>query len=137
MKVIQWLGLVLVCCSLAPVGCQRQPSKDNTNQKGTHTGSGSSSGDPHGTGGSVSDADTKAALAKLSSEDRALAEAQKKCPVSEEPLGSMGTPVNITVKGQPVFLCCSSCNAKALAHADRTLDKVKQFKKAKAAGSGE
>ncbi len=34
-------------------------------------------------------------LANLSAEDRALAMKQKDCPVSGEPLGSMGEPIKI------------------------------------------
>src|SRR5262249_39095542 len=51
----------------------------------------------------------KAVLAKLSPEDRRLAEEQGICPESDNPLGAMGVPVKITLKGQPVFLCCKSC----------------------------
>lgn len=55
--------------------------------------------------------DTKVneAMAKLSPEDRAKAEAQKMCPVSNEPLGSMGTPIKVTVDGRDVFVCCDGC----------------------------
>lgn len=49
------------------------------------------------------------ALAQLSAVDRALAEKQKICPVSGEPLGSMGTPVKVNVNGRDVFLCCAGC----------------------------
>jgi hypothetical protein len=51
----------------------------------------------------------KEALAKLSPEDRALAEKQKICPVTEEPLGSMGAPIKVTVEGRDVFVCCEGC----------------------------
>jgi hypothetical protein len=74
------------------------------------------------------EAEIKAALAKLSEKDRKLAEEQKYCPVSEERLGSMGAPVKIMVKDQPVFLCCKSCEKKALADPDKTLAKVKELK---------
>jgi hypothetical protein len=49
------------------------------------------------------------ALAKLSPEDRALADKQKTCPVSGYPLGSMDTPKKVTVAGQEVFICCEAC----------------------------
>jgi hypothetical protein len=68
------------------------------------------------------------ALAGLGPEDRRLAEAQRQCPVSGEPLGSMGTPVKVMVKDQPVFLCCKNCVKKALAAPDRTLAKVRERK---------
>ena len=39
----------------------------------------------------------------------------------------------LMVNGQPVFICCKSCQKKALADADKTLAKVKELKaKAKA-----
>ncbi len=48
-------------------------------------------------------------LKELSPEDRALAEKQAVCPVSKEPLGSMGKPVKVVHAGRAVFLCCSGC----------------------------
>jgi YHS domain-containing protein len=59
--------------------------------------------------GEKPDAKIAASLAQLSEEDRALAEKQRICPVSGQPLGSMGVPVKVTVKGQDVFLCCEGC----------------------------
>lgn len=71
----------------------------------------------------------RAALAKLSPADRALAEAQKTCPVTDEPLGIMGAPIKVMVKGQPVFVCCKGCDEEALDKPDETLRKVEEFKK--------
>jgi len=34
---------------------------------------------------------------------------QKVCPVMDEPLGSMGTPLKVTGLGRDVFLCCKGC----------------------------
>jgi YHS domain-containing protein len=48
-------------------------------------------------------------LAQLSPADRALAEKQAICPVTGEPLGSMGTPIKLTVAGRTVFICCAGC----------------------------
>jgi Cu(I)/Ag(I) efflux system membrane fusion protein len=56
------------------------------------------------------------ALAKLSPEDRALAEKQKVCPVSGKALGAMGTPYKVTVQGRDVLLCCSGCESKIKAN---------------------
>ncbi len=53
-------------------------------------------------------------LAQLSEKDRRLAEAQKTCPVSGEPLGSMGVPIKLTVEGQEVFICCEGCKEDLL-----------------------
>jgi Cu(I)/Ag(I) efflux system membrane fusion protein len=57
---------------------------------------------------------------------------QKTCPIRGAPLGSMGTPVKVVLKDQPVFLCCDACLPKAKENADRTLAMVKELK-AKAA----
>lgn len=65
-----------------------------------------------------------AALAKLSPEDRTLAEKQKTCPVSGEQLGLMGTPVKLDVKNQAVFICCDGCREKLLANPDEYLAKL-------------
>ena len=72
--------------------------------------------------------------AKLSPADRALVEAQEWCVISsDERLGSMGAPIKLDVKGQPVFVCCAGCKKKALADPDATLKKVADLKaKAKA-----
>jgi outer membrane murein-binding lipoprotein Lpp len=81
------------------------------------------------------EAEIQAALAKLSPEDRQLAEAQKWCAVqNKNRLGSMDTPYKVMVKGQPVFLCCDGCEKKALADPDKTLAKVEELKKAAAGG---
>ena len=71
----------------------------------------------------------QANLAKLSPEDRKLAEEQGFCAVeSENRLGSMGTPYKVMVKDQPVFLCCKGCVQTALDEPDRTLAKVKELR---------
>lgn len=133
MKVINWFGLALVCGSIVVTGCQQPASTQNGAKHESHQ----NGKQPDGGHGKVtaSDAEIASALAKLAKEDQALAKAQKKCPVSNELLGSMGAPVKLTIRTELVFLCCSSCNTKALAHADRTLDKVKQFKSENAGAS--
>lgn len=72
--------------------------------------------------------------AKLSAEDRALVETQEWCVISsDERLGSMGTPIKLTIKGQPVFICCGGCKKKAESDPDKTLAKLEELKaKAKA-----
>ena len=64
------------------------------------------------------------ALAKLSPEDRALAEKQKVCLVSGEPLGSMGVPEKVEVHGRPVFICCDSCLEELNENPDEYLKKL-------------
>jgi Cu(I)/Ag(I) efflux system membrane fusion protein len=79
------------------------------------------------------EATVKANLAKLSAENRRLAEEQKYCAVeTDNLLGSMGVPVILEIKGQKVFLCCNGCKDEALENPDQTLAQVKELR-AKAA----
>ena len=69
------------------------------------------------------------AMAELSPEDRKEAEAQKFCAVMNTSLlGSMGAPLKLDVKGQPVFVCCAGCKSKALKNPDETLATVAKLK---------
>ena len=78
--------------------------------------------------------EVRANLARLPAEDRKVAEAQRYCAVeNENRLGSMGMPFKVTVKGQPVFLCCKGCRKTALADPDHTLATVKRLKEKAAA----
>ncbi len=70
----------------------------------------------------------RASLAKLAPQDQALAESQHECPISEgSELGSMGVPIKLMVDGHTVFVCCEGCREQALAHPDKTLQKVRQL----------
>ena len=52
------------------------------------------------------EAKAKAVLARMNAADRGLALAQKYCPIRQDNLlGSMGPPVKVLLKNQPVFLC--------------------------------
>lgn len=66
----------------------------------------------------------KAALAKLSPEDRATAEKQHLCPVTSEVLGTMGTPTKVDVNGQQVWICCDGCREELLTDPDKYLAKL-------------
>lgn len=80
----------------------------------------------HGDGG---ESDVALAMAELSPEDRKEAEAQKFCAVMNTSLlGSMGAPLKLDVKGQPVFVCCAGCKSKALKNPDETLATVTKLK---------
>ncbi|MBX7165874.1 MAG: efflux RND transporter periplasmic adaptor subunit [Pirellulales bacterium] len=71
------------------------------------------------------EAQIAAALAKLLPADRALAEAQRFCPIlTDSRLGSMGPPIKLDVAGQPVFVCCKVCIKQALADPQATLKQV-------------
>ena len=77
---------------------------------------------------SVDASDVQANLNKLSAEDRQIAVAQKMCPVTDEPLGSMGVPIKLTINDQSVFICCKSCEKRAKKDPDKTLQKVGELK---------
>lgn len=68
--------------------------------------------------------DIERALAKLPEEDRELAIAQKVCPVTGEPLGSMGAPIKVTVDGRHLFICCEGCEEDAKKNFDEYLAKL-------------
>ncbi len=94
-------------------------------------GCGSGNGDKNQssgtTGGDDKDAKTiQENLAKLSPEDKALAEKQRMCPVAEKPLGWMGVPYKITHEGQPVFFCCDGCEGEFMKDPATHLAKIKQ-----------
>ena len=55
--------------------------------------------------------------------------------LEENRLGLMGPPVKVLLKGQPVFLCCKSCEEEALTNPDQTLAKVEKLKAKAKAGS--
>lgn len=48
-------------------------------------------------------------VTKATQADQAAIERQKLCPVMDEPLGSMGTPLKVTGLGRDIFLCCKGC----------------------------
>jgi hypothetical protein len=48
-------------------------------------------------------------LSQLPADLHELAHAQQTCPVTGEPLGSMGVPAVVEVQGKRVLLCCEHC----------------------------
>ncbi|GIX00793.1 MAG: hypothetical protein KatS3mg111_4125 [Pirellulaceae bacterium] len=63
-------------------------------------------------------------LAGLAEADRESAMKQHFCPVSDEMLGTMGTPIKVTVEGQDVWLCCDGCKKDLEADPQKYLAKV-------------
>jgi hypothetical protein len=57
--------------------------------------------------------------------DRKAAMAQKVCPVTDERLFSMGTPIKASAGGRSFFLCCANCEDDAAADFDEYFAKVK------------
>jgi hypothetical protein len=121
----QWLlmlvPMVLIGCKAGPVD---KPAGSGTEQQ-------TASAKPAADAGE--EAKIQAALAELSPADRKLAEEQGYCAVQNDSrLGSMGKPVKIMVKDQPVFLCCGHCRKTAQADPDKTLARVKQLREKEA-----
>ncbi len=56
--------------------------------------------------------------------DAAAIAKQKVCPVMDEPLGGMGTPVKVTVGDKPIYLCCKGCIKKVQAEPAKYLAMV-------------
>lgn len=116
MKILSFSGLNigLLCLLLLASGCgtSKEPAKQQANHH--H--------DEH-----VDDAEIKSNMAKLSEEDRPLAEAQGYCVTSEEPLGSMGVPLKVVLNEVPVFVCCKGCEKKAKANPEKSLAKAKEL----------
>jgi hypothetical protein len=48
----------------------------------------------------------------------------KTCPVTGEALGSMGTPILVTVNGETIYVCCGGCVSKVQREPDKYLPKA-------------
>ncbi|MFO0789708.1 MAG: hypothetical protein U0805_09630 [Pirellulales bacterium] len=114
-------AIVAAVASFAMVGCDKPKSTAPAAPAAAATDKPAAS---ETTTDAAPDPKIAAALATLSAADRALAEKQKICPVSGEPLGVMGTPKKLDVKGQAVFICCEGCEEKLLANPDEYLAKL-------------
>jgi len=68
-------------------------------------------------------------IEQLSEADRQMAIAQRICPVTGLPLGSMGVPIKITLRGKPLFVCCQGCVGKAKRDPEGTLKKIAESKR--------
>ena len=108
-------------------GCQPQASPPSTEASAHVEADGHDHAEPEQ--GDDGESDVTLAMAKLSPEDRKEAEAQKFCAVMNTSLlGSMGAPLKLDVKGQPVFVCCAGCKSKAFKNPDETLATVAKLK---------
>ena len=70
--------------------------------------------------------DVQANLAKLSPELQELAAKQQTCPISKQPLGSMGVPEKVTVNGQDVLVCCDHCTPELKKNPEKYLTKSEE-----------
>ncbi|MBX9654792.1 efflux RND transporter periplasmic adaptor subunit [bacterium] len=70
-----------------------------------------------------------AAFASLDPDDQALAREQKYCPVLKgSELGSMGTPLRVTVEGETFFVCCKGCLPKTKSSPKEVLARVRDLR---------
>jgi hypothetical protein len=79
-----------------------------------------------GTGGPSFSAEQLAAIKKLPVADQQLALTQVSCPVSGDPLGSMGMPWKTSAEGRSFFLCCKGCEKDVKADPKAVLAKLDQ-----------
>ena len=100
------LWALSVVLGAALVGCSAEQKADPGSTTATPS---AQSATAETSQASDQDAEVKDALAKPSPEDRALAAAQKTCPVTGELLGSMGVPIKLTAQGRAAFVCCEGC----------------------------
>jgi Cu(I)/Ag(I) efflux system membrane fusion protein len=63
-------------------------------------------------------------LKGLAESDRPRAWRQETCPVTGKPLGSMGVPPKLNVRGRDVFLCCKGCAGDVEADPEKYLAKL-------------
>jgi len=63
-------------------------------------------------------------VAAATQADAAAIARQGVCPVMDEKLGGMGTPVKVTIGDKPLFLCCKGCIKKVKAEPARYLAMV-------------
>ena len=113
MNVLRFVVLAGVC---QVMGCARPTAAPATPATGSTTVTDSSS---------TVDADPIAkAMSQLSPEDREKAIAQKDCPVADGPLGTMGVPIKVTIKGRDVFLCCKGCQQELTENPAKYLAKL-------------
>lgn len=48
-------------------------------------------------------------IAQLPIAEQRIALQQRTCPVTKQPLGSMGKPIRVSVTGRSVYVCCQGC----------------------------
>lgn len=104
---------------------QKSPAKTQTDHDHDHGDHGHADHDHGDHAHAEENSEIAKALSKLSPVDRAAAEKQKTCPVSGGPLGAMGMPIKLTVKGREVFLCCQGCEDAIKKDPDKYLAKLK------------
>jgi hypothetical protein len=121
-----WSCTAIAATLLLAVGCREEHKHAPAEDKAAKTTAKDSDSE---------EAEVLAARATLSAEDRKLVDAQEWCVVSNDRLGSgsMGVPIKLMIKDQPVFICCGGCKPEANADPDKTLAKLEKLKDKKRA----
>jgi hypothetical protein len=96
-------------------------------------------GAPSAKAPALSEAEVRAAeFAKMEPAERAVAEAQGYCVVSEEPLGSMGVPYKVSIDtDRAVYVCCKGCEDLVKEKPDEMLAKADELRKKVASEKGQ
>ncbi len=112
--------LCSICVLVVVVGCSKPAAEPKVTTKV----------EPPSMGAEDDDAATIAkAMSELPEDERTVAMAQKICPVGGGPLGSMGMPFKVTVKGRDVYLCCEGCKGSIEGDPDKYLAKLDEAAK--------
>jgi hypothetical protein len=119
---VAWLGALGLSALLA--GCAGPETPSQSTGRGAPADQPGSGSATLGAAESQPTGQFAEAFAKLSETERAIARKQETCPVSGEPLGSMGAPYKVSVKGRDVFLCCEGCEDAVLKDPDTYLAKL-------------
>lgn len=120
-----WLVAGLTLAPLTLAGCG----------KGGMSGGGA----PAAKAPALSEAEIRAAeFAKMEPAERAVAEAQGYCVVSEEPLGSMGVPYKVSLDAdRAVYVCCKGCEDLVKEKPEEMLAKADALRKKVASEKGQ
>jgi hypothetical protein len=101
--------VVLVLVATMPIGCSALRRKPGRNASQTSSAATFVPTD-------------RAEMAQADAADTAVREVvQQTCPVTGERLGSMGSPISVTVGGKTIQVCCQGCVAAVEKNPDRYL----------------
>jgi hypothetical protein len=107
-------------------GCKKTESDTAPSEAPAETAD-AGDGHTHEEGEGHEHSDIETALAKLTPEERASAEAQKMCPVSDHELGSMDKPLQITLADDTkVWICCAACEDELKKNPEKYLAKLEK-----------
>lgn len=110
------LTIVGIGITMGLTGCSDSASTDSATTPASTEAVGADSSDAHDHGDHDHEGHDHGAmekgLAELSEADRKAAVEQHLCPVTGEMLGTMGTPIKVSLEDQDVWVCCKGCVKK-------------------------